>query len=138
MMMQTHRQNDNLNIGYNDQLWHKMWKKMQHITLRTNYLQQQNQQNKKLIIVVNSYSKSMNTKTRKAHTWRKRLHTKFQNRKLHVKLQKSYKNITNTMEQEQDEKVNRASMNNEDVHTSCNVFENGKNIKNNYPLSPLC
>jgi hypothetical protein len=50
---------------------------------------------------------------------------------LHAKLQKSYKNITNTMEQEQDEKVNQASMNNEDVHTSCNVFENEKNIKNN-------
>jgi hypothetical protein len=50
---------------------------------------------------------------------------------LHAKLQKPYKNIINTMEQEQDEKVNRASMNNEDVHTSCNVFENEKNIENN-------
>jgi hypothetical protein len=59
------------------------------------------------------------------------LHTKFQKGKLHAKLQKSYKNITNMMEQEQDEKVNQASMNNEDVHTSCNVFENEKNIKNN-------
>jgi len=40
------------------------------------------------------------------------------------------------IEQEQDEKVNQASMNNEDVHTSCNVFENEKNIKNNQPLLP--
>jgi hypothetical protein len=50
---------------------------------------------------------------------------------LHAKLQKSYKNIANTVEQEQDEKVNWASMNNEDVHTSSNVFENEKNIKTN-------
>jgi hypothetical protein len=27
MMMQAHRWNNNSNIGYSDQIWHKMWKK---------------------------------------------------------------------------------------------------------------
>ncbi len=88
MMMQAHRQNDNSNIGYSDQLWHKMWKKMQHITLRTNYLQQQNQQNKKIIIVVNSYSKSMNTKNKKGTYLKKKVAHKIPQNKVACKAPK--------------------------------------------------
>jgi hypothetical protein len=61
---------------------------------------------KKLIIVVNSYSKSMNTKNKKGTHLKKKVANKIPKKKLHAKLQKSYKNIANTVEQEQDEKVN--------------------------------
>jgi len=82
--------------------------KMQHITLRTYYLQQQNQQNKKTYNSCKLVFKIHEHKKQERHTLEEKGCTQnFQKRKLHAKLQKSYKNITNTMKQEQDEKVNQ-------------------------------
>lgn len=64
---------------------------MQHITLRTNYLQQQNQQNKKLIIVVDSFSKFMNTKNKKGTNLKKKVTRKIPKKKVACKAPKSYK-----------------------------------------------
>jgi hypothetical protein len=95
---------------------------MQHITLRTNYLQQQTQQSKKLIIVVDLYSKSINTRNKKGAHLKKKVTHKIPKKKVACKAPKIIKKIINTMEQEQDEKVNQASMNNEDMfihHAMC-------------------
>jgi hypothetical protein len=52
----------------------------------------------------------MNTKNKKGTHLKKKVARKIRKKKLHAKLQKSYKNIMNTLEQEQDEKVTRASI----------------------------
>ncbi len=126
MMMQAQRRNNNLNIGNSDQLWHKMWKKMQHITLRTNYLQQQNPTKQKTYNSCRFVLQIHEHKKQERHTLEEKGCTQNSKKKIACKAPK-------IIQKHNEHAGTRARWKgySSKHHTSCNVFENKKNIENN-------